>query len=74
VTSNARTAETLPVPPHKRRRSHDDKKRWPVDQSREHDQYDASGIVQAPRLDVPLDIERQLLAQEEVLRCEARLR
>ena len=61
----------MPVPPHERLWSHDDEKLSPVDQPREQGEGDASGIVQAPRLDLPLDIERQLLAQEEILGSEA---
>jgi hypothetical protein len=62
------------VPPHKRLWSHHDEKLSPVDHPREHDEGDARGIVQPPRLDLPLDLERQLLAQEQVLTCKTRLR
>jgi hypothetical protein len=58
------------VPAHERLWSHHDEKLSPVDQPSEHNECDTSGIVQAPRLDLPLDIERQLLAQEQVLGCE----
>jgi hypothetical protein len=70
----ARRRESLPVPPHKRLWSHHYEKLSPVDHPREHDEGDARGIVQAPRLDPPLDIERQLLAQEQVLSSKAHLR
>jgi hypothetical protein len=51
------------MPAHKRLWSHHEEKLSPVDHPREHDEGDARGIVQAPRLDLPLDRERQLLAQ-----------
>jgi hypothetical protein len=62
------------VPPHERIGSHHDEKRPPVDQAREQREGDATGIVQAPRSDLPLDIERQLLAQEEILGGKAFVR
>jgi hypothetical protein len=58
------------VPLNERRRSHDDEKLSPVDHPHERDEHDARGIVRAPRLDLSLDIERQLLAQEQVLGCD----
>jgi hypothetical protein len=64
-------AESLPVPPHGRLWSHHDEKLSPVDHPRKQDKCDAAGIVQAARLDLPLDLERQLLAQEEILGREA---
>jgi hypothetical protein len=62
------------VPLHERVRSHDDEERSPVDRPREHDEGDSGTIVQAPRPDLPLDIERQLLAKEEVFGCETAVR
>jgi hypothetical protein len=59
------------VPSYERVRSHDDEERSPVGGPREHDECDSGGIVQVPRLDSPLDIERQLLAKEEVFSREA---
>jgi hypothetical protein len=64
--------ESLTVPAHERLRSHDDEELSPVDQSGEHNQRDSGGIVQTARFDLPLDIERQLLAQKQVLGCQAR--
>ena len=64
--------ESLTVPAHERLRSHDDEELSPVNQSREHDQHDSGGIVQTARFGLPLDIERQLLAQEQVFGCQAR--
>jgi hypothetical protein len=61
------------VPPHERLRLHHDQKLSPVEHPREQDEGDAGGIVQTPWLDLPLDIERQLLAQEQVLGGEVRL-
>jgi hypothetical protein len=51
------------VPPHERLRSHDEEELSPVDKSREHEECDSRGIVQAARLDLPLEIERQLLSR-----------
>jgi hypothetical protein len=59
------------VPPYERVRSHHDEELSPIDQSREQDECDSGSIVQASRLDLSLDIERQLLAQEGVFDCEA---
>lgn len=59
------------MPSHERVRSHDDEERSPVDGPREHDECDSGGIVQAPRPDLSRDIERQLLAKEEVFGCQA---
>lgn len=61
------------MPPHERRRPHHDQKLPPLQHTRKDDECDARGIVQPPRLDVPLNIEGQLLAKEEVLGCEARV-
>jgi hypothetical protein len=61
-------------PQHERLRSHHDEELLPVDSPREQNESDPCRIVQAPRLDLPLDIERQLLAQEQVLGGEARVR
>ena len=57
--------------PHKRLCSHHGEQRSPVDQPREQSEDEASGIVEPPRLDLRLDIERQLLAQEQFLSGEA---
>ena len=62
------------MPSHERVRSHDDEELSPVDGSREHDECDSGGIVQAPRPDLPLDVERQLLAKEEVFGGETAVR
>ena len=43
----------------------------PVDHPGERDECDSRRIVQAARPDVPLDVEGQLLAQEEILGGEA---
>jgi hypothetical protein len=59
------------VPPHERVQPPDDEELSPVASSREHDECDSGVIVQALRPDLSLDIERQVFAKEEVLRCEA---
>jgi len=63
-------AESLPVPPHERIGPHDDEELSPVDRVREHDERDSGRIVQAPRPNVPFDVESQLFAEEEVFGCE----
>ena len=59
------------MPPHKRVGSDDGEEVSPVDHPGERDECDSGRIVQAARPDVPLDVEGQLLAKEEILGCEA---
>jgi hypothetical protein len=62
------------VPPDERLWSDHDEKLSPVDPPREQGQGEASGVVQALRFDLPLDIAGQLLAQEQILSGEALVR
>jgi hypothetical protein len=59
------------VPPHERVGSDHGEKLSPVDQPREQDKCDSGCIVEAPRLDLPLNVECQLFPKEEILGCEA---
>jgi hypothetical protein len=60
-------SESLTVPAHEGFRSYDYEELSPVDKPGEQDERESGGIVQAPGFDFPLDVERQLLAQEEIL-------
>ena len=61
------------MPPYERVGSDDGEDRSSVDHPREHHESDSGRIVQAARPEVPLDVEGQLLAKEEILGCEARV-
>ena len=56
------------MPPQERVGLYDGEKASPLDESGEHCERDPRGVVQPARRHVPLDVERQLLAQEEILR------
>jgi len=60
----------MPPDSNERVGSHYGQERSPVDHPRKHDECESGGIVQAARPDVALDVERQLLAKEEILGCE----
>ena len=46
----------------------------PLDESGEDDERQPRGVVEAARLDLTLAVERQLLAEEEILGGQARMR
>jgi len=45
-----------------------------VEPPTEQNKGDSGGVVQAPRFDLPFDVDRQLLAEEEVLGGESVVR
>jgi hypothetical protein len=53
---------------------HDRQESMPVDEPRQRHQCDAGRVIGAPRLDLPLEVQRQLLAQEQIFRGEVRVR
>src|SRR5262245_62254125 len=60
------------MPANQRVRLDDHQQLTPVDQSRQRDQCDASRVGCAAWLHLPLEIQRQLLSQEQVLRRQLR--
>jgi hypothetical protein len=59
--------EAFSVPSNERVRLHDGEDSTPVDQLRQRDQRNSGRIIGPPRLDLPLDVQRQLLAQKQIL-------
>jgi hypothetical protein len=45
----------------------------PLDESGEHDQREPRGVIETARSDPTFDVERQLLAEEEILGGQARV-
>ena len=64
----------MTVPPHKRVGSDDREELSPVDHPGERHECDSGSIIQPAWPDVPLDVEGQLLAKEEILGCEPGVR
>jgi len=61
------------MPPNERVRLHDRQDAPPLDQRRQRAERYPSGIVGTPRLHLPLNVERQLLPQKQILCCELRV-
>jgi len=62
------------MPSDQRIRLHDCEEATPVDQPRERDKRNPSRIVAATWFHLPLDIQRQLLSQEQILGGELSMR
>jgi len=60
------------VPSEERLRADESQELPPLDEPGEEDQRDPRGVVRAPRLDIALEIVRQLLPEEQVLGGEVR--
>jgi len=59
------------VPPDEGVRLHDGQDAPPLDEPSEHDERDPRGVVRAAWFLLPLPVQGQLLAQEEVLGSQA---
>src|SRR5262249_23169112 len=59
--------EAFSMPSHERVRLHDGEDATPVDQRRQRTECDAGRDIGPPRLDLALDVQRQLLAQKQIL-------
>jgi hypothetical protein len=55
------------MPSNQRVRLHDGEDSTPVDQSRQRDECNAGRVIGPPRLDLALEVQSQLLAQEQIL-------
>jgi hypothetical protein len=66
--------EACSMPSNERVRLHDGEDSTPVDQPRQGDECDAGRVIGPPRLDLALEVQRQLLTQEEVLGGELDVR
>ena len=65
--------EGVPVPPNERVWLHDGEDRTPLDEPGEHDECQTSRVAGSTRLHLTFEIQRQLLAEEEVLGGQARV-
>src|SRR5262249_14324730 len=65
--------EALSMPANKRVRLDDRQELTPVHQPRHRDERARGGITRRARLYVPLDVQRQLLSQEQVLGSQQRV-
>ena len=62
------------MPSNERVRLHDGEDSTPVDQPRQSDECDAGRLIGPPRLDLALEVQRQLLAEKQILGGELDVR
>ena len=55
------------MPSNERFRLHDGQESTPVDEARQRNERNSGRVISSPRLDLPLEVQRQLLAQEQIL-------
>jgi hypothetical protein len=64
----------VPVPPDQRIWPHDGETLAPLNEVRERDEHEPSRVAGATRLHLTFEVQRQLLAQEEILGGQTRAR
>jgi hypothetical protein len=62
------------MPSDERVRLDDDQQMTPGDQPRQHDERNSRRIVSPARLRLPLDVQRQLFSQKQILGGESAMR
>ena len=62
------------MPSNERFRLHDGQESTPVDEARQRNERDSGRVIGSPRLDLALEVHRQLLTQEQILGGEPRVR
>ena len=55
------------MPSNERVRLHDRQESTPVDEPRQRNERNSGRVIGPPRLDLPLEVQRQLLAQKQIL-------
>src|SRR3989441_9267626 len=59
--------ESSSMPSNERFRLHDGQESTPVDEARQRNERNSGRVISSPRLDLPLEVRRQLLAKEQIL-------